>query len=120
MNIRRLGVICLAMIFLSGCASVMTENSKLVNLRTSNNQEAVVTVDRGTYTIPTVVTFVKDGEDKLIETDAEDCQKATVAHKELEGWFWGNILIGGVIGSTTDSTGDKMWTYADSVTITCG
>ena len=48
-----------------------------------------------------------------------NCQRQTVMKKEIEGAFWVNILSGGVWGSTTDYATDKMWTYDDSVVITC-
>ena len=119
MKLLKLVVLLAAVTLFAGCASVVTENSKKVNVKTSNNQKATIMVDGATYEAPTVVTLVKDGTDKIISTDAEGCAKQTVATKKIEAAFWGNILIGGLIGSTTDSVGNKMWTYEDEVTISC-
>lgn len=104
---------------LSGCASLVTDNAKTVSIQTSNNEKVEVQVDGQKFTAPTVVKLVKDGTDKVITTDDKKCAGTTVAKKKIEPAFFGNIIIGGVIGSTTDAVGKKMWTYDDTVTISC-
>jgi uncharacterized protein YceK len=116
---QKLLVIIIGSMLISGCASLITENGKTVQVLTSNNQKAEIRVDGQKRTVPAALVFVKDGKDKIITTEDPACQEQTVVKKKIEGAFWGNIIFGGLIGSTTDSVGDKMWTYDDTVTIIC-
>lgn len=102
----------------SGCASVMTQNSKTVEVSTSNSEQIQVSVDNANYQVPGPITLVKDGKNKTLSTDAEGCDDA-VATRKVEPAFFGNVLIGGLVGSTTDAVGAKMWTYDDSIVINC-
>jgi hypothetical protein len=61
---------------------------------------ATITIKKSDYQNATVV-FKKEGY-----TD----QQATL-HTKTTGWFWGNILIGGLLGSTTDSSTGSMLEY---------
>lgn len=109
-----------ALLLLTGCASILTDDTTPVNVRTSNGKEVPVKIDGVVYTAPTVVNVKKSDKDKMVMTSAQsNCQRQTVMKKEIEGAFWVNILSGGVWGSTTDYATDKMWTYDDSVVITC-
>jgi len=103
----------------SGCASVMTAEQQTINITASNNEQIEVTVDDKKVVSPGVVTVLRDGKDKVVRTTDKSCDSATPIKKEITGAFWGNILIGGVFGSTTDSSTGKMWDYADSVQISC-
>ena len=103
----------------SGCASVMTAESQSINVTTSNNKPAEVTVDDKTVTAPGMVVVLRDGKDKVVRSSAEGCDNATPIEKSVTPVFFGNILIGGLLGSTTDGVTGKMWDYADSVEIRC-
>lgn len=109
----------LAISVLSGCATLTTQNSKTVNVATSNGEKVEFMVDGGKYEAPGTVTLSKSGTDKVFKTDSEGCAGETVVPKKVETAFFGNIIIGGVVGSTTDAVGSKMWTYDDEVTINC-
>jgi len=61
---------------------------------------ATITIKKSDYQNATVV-FKKEGY-----TD----QQATL-HTKTTGWFWGNILFGGLLGSTTDSSTGSMLEY---------
>jgi len=103
----------------SGCASIMTAEQQTINITASNNEKVEVTVDDKTIVSPGVVTVLRDGKDKVVKTTDKNCDSATPIKKEIAGAFWGNIVIGGVLGSTTDSSTGKMWNYVDSVQINC-
>lgn len=104
---------------MSGCASIVTDRNATINLATSNGQTTKVTIDGQEFSAPGVVSVLKNGEDKLIIAKDEKCTAQTLAKKEVELAFWGNILTGGLLGSTTDYSTDKMWTYSDTVMINC-
>lgn len=109
------GIIALS----TGCASIVTDSATAINVQTSNGKEVKAYVDGQPYTVPGVVMATKDGQDKIVTVEGEGCEKSTVLKKEIETAFWGNILIGGLLGSTTDSATDKMWTYQENVTLNC-
>lgn len=104
---------------MSGCASITSSEEQSINITTSNNKPAEVSVDDKTVTAPGVVVVLRDGKDKVVKTKAEGCDNATPIKKSITPIFWGNIVIGGVLGSTTDGVTGKMWDYEDSVEISC-
>lgn len=108
-----------ALAITTGCASIITDETAAINVVTSNNQQATVSVDGQAYQVPGVVLATKDGQDKILVADGKGCDANTVVPTKIEGAFWGNILIGGLLGSTTDSATNKMWTYQETVTINC-
>ncbi|WP_300424577.1 hypothetical protein [uncultured Thalassolituus sp.] len=105
---------------LAGCASIVTDQTTSVNLTTSNGKETQVKIDGQTFTAPGVAVLHKTGTDKILVADSESCQGQTVLPRKLEPAFFGNILTGGLLGSTTDYSTKKMWTYADTALVNCG
>ena len=103
----------------SGCASVMTADQQTINVTTSSNKPAEVTVDDKTIMAPGMVTVLRDGKDKVVRSKAPGCDNATPVKKSIATPFWGNIILGGLLGSTTDSATGKMWDYENSVEIKC-
>ena len=65
----------------TGCASIMTAESQSINVTTSNNSEAQVTIEGKTITTPGSVVVLRDGKDKVIRTKAEGCDTATPVSK---------------------------------------
>ncbi len=88
-------------------------------MTTSNNKPVEVTVDDKTVTAPGMVVVLRDGKDKVVKTNVEGCENATPIKKSITPVFWGNIVIGGVLGSTTDGATGKMWDYEESVEVSC-
>jgi len=109
----------LALVIASGCASIVTDSQTAINVQTSNGQKVKVTVDGMQFDVPGVVIAQKNGMDKVLTTNDSKCASATIVPKKIEGAFWGNILAGGVLGSTTDSSTNKMWTYEEMAVINC-
>ena len=105
---------------LTGCASIVTDGTAMVNLTTSNGDKTTVTIDGQVYQAPGIVSVMKNGENKIVVADTETCKGQTVMPKKIELAFFGNIISGGLFGSTTDYSTDKMWTYGDSTVINCG
>jgi uncharacterized protein YceK len=111
--------IAAAALVLSGCASIMTADEQSIKVTSSTNTPVEVTVDDKTTTTPGTVVVLRDGKDKVVKSSAPGCQNATPIKKEVTGAFWGNIVIGGLLGSTTDNSTGKMWDYQDSVEVSC-
>ena len=113
--------VCIAAIALAltGCASIMTAEEQSIKVVASNSQPIDVTVDDKKTTTPGTVVVLRDGKDKVVSSATPGCQSETPIKKNIAPVFWGNIVIGGVLGSTTDSSTGKMWNYADTVVVTC-
>ncbi len=116
---KKIVMVAMASLMASGCASVMTAETQSINVTTSNNKQAEVTVDDKTITAPGMVVVLRDGKDKVVKSTTEGCDNATPIKKEITPVFFGNIVIGGLLGSTTDGATGKMWDYADNVEISC-
>lgn len=111
--------VSIAAFILSGCASIMTSEQQSIQVTSSNNKPVDVSVDDKKATTPGTVVVLRDGKDKVVTSTTPGCQNATPIKKSIATPFWGNIVIGGVLGSTTDASTGKMWNYADSVEINC-
>lgn len=116
---KKIALLAAIAMMTSGCASVMTAENQSINVTTSNNKPAEVTVDDKTVTAPGMVVVLRDGKDKVVRTKAEGCDTATPIQKSVTPIFFGNIVIGGLLGSTTDGVTGKMWDYADNVEVQC-
>lgn len=103
----------------SGCASIVTDSTTAINVQTSNGQTVKVSMDGQQFNAPGTVLALKNGQDKVLLVEGDKCDSQTIVPKKIEAAFWGNILIGGFFGSTTDSSTAKMWTYQDTTTINC-
>jgi hypothetical protein len=103
----------------TGCASIITDDSAFINVRTSTGEQIKVTVDGQEYNAPGLITVAKTGTDKIVIAENDNCDRETLVEKEIEPAFWGNIITGGLLGSTTDSATKKMWTYSESVVVNC-
>lgn len=119
MSLKKVVAVMGAATLMTGCASIMTDSSTNVNVAASNGKEVKISVEGQEYTTPAMVKLTKDGSDKFINSSEESCAKQTVAETKLEPWFWGNILTGGLLGSSTDSATDKMWTYDENIIVNC-
>jgi len=106
-----LSSLVIANILFSGCASIVKGSKQNVSI-ISNVKDAEIIVNGSTIgktpyngsivkSSSTTITLQKEGyEPKTITLDTE-----------VEPIFWGNILIGGVFGSTTDMASGAMYKY---------
>jgi hypothetical protein len=108
-----------SVLFSSGCATILTEETQAVNISTSNGKEATVVIDGQQATIPGIVQIKKENKNKVIVAETDSCTSQTALNKEVETAFFVNILSGGIFGSSTDYGTEKMWKYQDTVTINC-
>lgn len=105
---------------MTGCASILTDDTALVNIGTTNGKKVAVKIDGVKYVVPAAIRVEKDGENKIILAPAgSGCAKQTLLKRKIEKEFFINILTGGTFGSSTDMATDKMWAYEDTVVIAC-
>lgn len=110
---------CVAVSFLSGCASILNEKTQPINISASNGKEAVGTIDGQAFKTPGIVSVTRENKNKIAVVTTEGCAKETLMEKSVDSKFWINILTGGVWGSSTDYSTDKMWRYSENIVISC-
>ncbi|MCW8090757.1 adenosine deaminase [Alteromonas sp. ASW11-130] len=103
----------------TGCATILTEDTQQINVTTSNGESVETVVDGQSHTVPGIVNVKKENKNKVLVVQDERCTSETALNKEVESAFFVNILSGGVFGSTTDYSTEKMWKYQDNVSINC-
>lgn len=106
-------------VLLSGCASILNDQTQPINVSSSTGSDIQGTVNGMPFKAPGIITVIREKKDLLFVTETEGCTKQTIAPKEISGMFWVNILSGGTTGSTTDYSTGKMWAYSDTVVISC-
>src|SRR5439155_9601807 len=95
-----------------GCASIVNGTTQVVTID-SNVRGAEVAVDgemvgRTPYTGP-----IKRGSTTTVRVSTQGYQPKTITlSTEIEPIFWGNIILGGFFGSTTDAGTGAMYKYA--------
>ena len=119
-------------ILMSSCASIVSKSSYPVSFTSDpNGSKFVITDSMGieiySGTTPSVVEL--EGKDGFFSgasyritmfKEGYD-EKIVVIHSKLDGWYWGNILFGGLIGMLiVDPATGSMWTLpkASNATLT--
>ena len=69
--------------------------------------------------IPQTIAVQKDSQDITITVKEGRCNKesVTTAKSRIQPWFWGNMITGGILGSTTDSLTGAMWQYDNTIVV---
>jgi hypothetical protein len=104
-------IIIVTSIFFTSCATIATGTHQLVTI-TCNVDGADVSLD-GIKVGKTPFTgeIKKDG--KIITIEKEGYKTHTIAlSTTMEGMFWGNIIIGGTLGSITDFATGAAYKYS--------
>ncbi|MET1219475.1 MAG: adenosine deaminase [Glaciecola sp.] len=116
---KKLFIAVAAASLLSGCATLTTDATQRVNVMTTNSKQVQASVAGNTFQAPGSVVITRDGKEKVITVADSDCANTTAVPKKITTAFWGNIIIGGLLGSTTDTVTGKMYDYDDQVIIQC-
>lgn len=95
-------LICLLILPFIGCASIITGKYQKIPI-TSEPSGVKVRSDTGeSITTPGSFTLSRNEDHTLVaEFPGAETQQKKLKHG-LQGWFWGNILFGGIIGGVVD------------------
>jgi len=102
-------------LFTNGCSTLIGGKTQTINITSKEKKE--VEIDGRKYTTPAQVIVRRSSDDKLIRV--QNCDKNVTIKSSVRPLFFGNIIFGGVIGSTTDATNDAMWEYDDKINVDC-
>ena len=94
-------------VLLTGCATIM--NGDMVNVPVYTTPSgATVVINGAKYTSPTTVTVPRGKGDFKLHIEKEGYEPVDIMlTQSVDGWLWGNILFGGLIGLAVDFiTGD--------------
>src|SRR3989338_382530 len=98
----RLEILLFALVALAGCASIISGRTQEVSFA-SNPEGVTVTVNgRILGKTPLTINLQRKSEQSLVFSKDGYKTLSMQFETSINGWFWGNILLGGLIGSTTD------------------
>ena len=110
----RWAVIGVAAVFAAGCSSIVKGRSQEVTFQ-SSPEGASVLVDGRIIGKTPITTSLQKKSGQNIVFEKEGYKTLTmVLETRMSGWFWGNIVLGGVLGSTTDGVTGAVHEYSPS------
>jgi hypothetical protein len=116
---NKIVVLFILFIFLSGCASVVSGRGQEIPLA-STPSGADVTVD-GIYmgTTPTIAPLRRKNPHNIVFSKKGYTEQTKTTQRKTNGWVWGNIVFGGIIGLIIDySTGASYKIEPTAVEVT--
>ena len=108
-----------AAVALSGCATILNEETQNINVSSSNGKAIKGSIDGVPFTGPGIVTVKRENKDKVVVAETAGCANQTALPKSVDSKFFVNVVSGGVFGSTPDYSTEEMWRYDNSVVIAC-
>lgn len=99
---------------LEGCASIMHGTSQEMTFQSSPEEATVTVVGRVIGKTPVTSRLdKKSGQSVVFSKDGYKPVTMELA-TTMDSWFWGNIVLGGFIGSTTDGLSGAVHEYSPS------
>ena len=117
-------IVSCVMLFLQGCATLVTGPNKVVNISSSDNTnvQAEVNTSTGTSNVTLPISLSVKTSRKPIEVIIkEKGYKETrfIKESKLNIWFLGDFFMSvfGLTGTTIDVSSGSIWTYDDSIVV---
>jgi hypothetical protein len=102
----------LSLFLIQACASIIKGKSQMMTFK-SEPEGATVTVNGRVIGKTPITTSLEKDTGKSVTVEKEGYKTQTMElTTTIEGWFWGNILLGGLIGSTTDGISGAVHQYS--------
>lgn len=118
MRLRFIVLVVLSTFILSSCATLFNTTSPTLFQARSIPEGAKVTataLNAGTEvftaTTPATLSLSKNLEYELVFELEGYRSKSLVVRRTINGWFWGNLLIGGIPGWIVDGATGAMWSH---------
>lgn len=111
---KRIIFLLLLCVLCSSCATIVKSGKQEVSF-TSVPSDAIVIANGRTLGKTPVTTTIDRKSDQTLTFEKEGYKTLTLPFTTtINGWFWGNIAIGGLIGSTTDGLSGAVYEYSPS------
>ena len=97
-----------------GCASIIEGKTQAVTFNSEPSGAQVIINGIPMGVTPATITLKKseyDNASVVFKKEGHQDQQANL-HTKVTGWFWGNIISGGLLGSATDAISGAMWEYS--------
>jgi len=97
-----------------GCASIIEGKTQAVTFNSEPSGAQVIINGMPMGVTPATITLKKneyDNANVVFKKEGHQDQQANLNTK-VTGWFWGNIISGGLLGSATDAISGAMWEYS--------
>jgi hypothetical protein len=110
----------------SGCATVLggggkqkitINSSKPMNVslgHASDDNQTVIEPQK--IVTPSTITVLRENKNLLLTSDNNEFEPMVI-EKELNPWFWGDVIMTSLVSTTTDAVTGAMWKYDDNITI---
>jgi hypothetical protein len=113
MRLIKLSILA-AIFFVSGCSTIISGSKQEMSFQTSPEGATVTVNGRILGKAPLTVQLDKK-KDQTVIFSLDGHKPVTMQlTTRLDSWFWGNIVIGGFFGSTTDNVTGAMHEYSPS------
>ncbi|MEM6782641.1 MAG: PEGA domain-containing protein [Bacteroidota bacterium] len=106
-----LGAAIVVALTVAGCASIVTGTTQTISVSSNIDGASIFLDEELVGTTPFVGPVKKNGSTLRIEADGYRSETYSLS-KSLEPMFWGNIIIGGTLGSITDFSTGAAYQYA--------
>jgi uncharacterized protein YceK len=104
-----------SMVLMSGCATIISGKTQVVDVTSKTTK--TFSIDGQEYQTPAKVHLHRSKDDKVISVNG--CNEDIPLKSSMNPVVIGNILAGGLLGSTTDLAGGAGWKYDDNITLDC-
>lgn len=114
-------------VLLSGCASIVSKTAYPVSIHTNPAGADITITDKkgkevykgqspSTVTLKAGAGFFSKAEYQVKLSSPGYTEKVIPINYKLNGWYWGNILLGGIVGMLiVDPATGAMWRIQDPV-----
>lgn len=107
-----IAVFLICFIGLTGCATIVKGPNQQMSFTSEPAGASVVMGGRVLGQTPFTLLMKKKSDQSItFEKDGYKSQSIALSTR-LEGWFWGNIVFGGLVGSTTDGVSGSATEYS--------
>ena len=101
-----------ALVAVSGCSTIVKGKTQTVTIN-SNVRDGEITINGMPIGRTPFTGLIERGSHTSVTVSKEGYLSKTVTlNSDMEPWFWGNIVLGGLLGSTTDASTGAMYKYA--------
>jgi len=112
MKYLNVAIFSISIVIIGGCASVITGTDQTMTFN-SEPDEATVTVAGKVVGKTPVSVKIDKGKQQTLTFEKEGYKTHTEQlSTTVNGWFWGNIICCGLLGSTTDGASGAMHEFS--------